>query len=89
MRPHVIAVSRILLTFFCLTIAFDPTDEQVPESGRANHWFSRFLFNLLGYSVILLPAAVIVICVKKKSCPLQCEPRFCHLIARQRYCCFN
>lgn len=77
------ALVALHLTFLMLTIAASlrPTGETdvSPEQSALDpiytirqprsHWFFQFAYNVFGYFVLMLPGAILVYAVKKRSCP--------------------
>lgn len=72
-------IGGVLVTAkFCLSKPLFPTNKEDRENVRSNNgfnvdWFTHLLFNLLGYSVILIPAFLTVFMVKQKLCISKCK----------------
>ena len=66
------------------------SDPHTGDSHHSRHWLISFTSNALGYSMILLPAAALVLFVKSKSCPPQSKSQFRFTsVIGQVYCCLQ
>lgn len=88
MSAVVVSLSFLLLSVVSLTSAsVHPPHPHDGISHHTRHWLISFLSNAFGYSLLLLPAAGLILFVKSKSCPPQSKSQFTSRTVRLTAAC--